>query len=100
MNELPSAEDLEAVAAEDSIREATNKKEVVKQKADEVALLIEMKRLDRKKHTAYTCGERWKASGAMRVSPYYEDAAADAAFFAGFDGAPEPTLDELLSSVL
>jgi hypothetical protein len=100
MNELPSAADLDAVAAEGAIREATNKKEVVQQKADEVALLIEMKRLDRKKHTAYRCGARWRESGAMRVSPYYEDEAADAAFFAGFDGAPEPTLDELLSPVL
>jgi hypothetical protein len=71
-----------------------------KQVADEAALLIEMKRLDRKKHTAYLCGQRATSMGMMRVSPYYEDGAANAAFFAGFDGRDEPTLDELLAPVL
>jgi hypothetical protein len=74
--------------------------ELVKQAADEVALTVELKRLDIKKDTAYKCGQSAKARGFGRISPYYEDEAADRAFFAGFDGQLKPTLDELLAPVL
>jgi hypothetical protein len=74
--------------------------EIVKQTADEVALTIELKRLDIKKDAAYKCGQSAKARGFGRISPYYEDVAADRAFFAGYDGQSKPTLDELLAPVL
>jgi hypothetical protein len=77
-----------------------DQKEIAKQAADEVALTIELKRLDIKKDTAYRCGQSAKDRGFGRLSPYYEDEAADKAFFAGYDGESKPTLDELLAPVL
>lgn len=74
--------------------------EVINDKLQEIGVTLELQRLNGRKLAAYRKGQVAKSVGMMRISPYYEDAGRDAAWFAGYDGKKEPTLDAILAPVL
>lgn len=74
--------------------------EVIDRKMQEAGVMIQLQRANVVKSQAYRRGRTAREQGFMRVSPYYEDAGRETAWFAGYDGDVEPTLDALLVPVL
>jgi hypothetical protein len=70
--------------------------EIIQEKVQEVSVLMELGKVNARKQQAYRRGQIAKSKSFMRVSPYYEDDGADRAWFAGYDGKIEPTLDAIL----
>jgi hypothetical protein len=74
--------------------------QLIDRKLQEAGVLLQLEAMNAKKHKCWRRGQTAKENGFARISPYYEDAGADAAWFAGYDGADEPTLDAVLVPVL
>lgn len=77
-----------------------NDAEIMQQKVQEANTLLHLRNANIRKQRAYRMGQVARELKRFRVSPFYEDAGREAAWFAGYDGKPEPTLDEILGPVI
>lgn len=76
------------------------KAQAIDQKIQESGVMFRLGQMNARKQAAYRRGQIAKSTGMMRTSPYYEDSGRDTAWFAGYDGKEEPTLDAILVPVL
>lgn len=74
--------------------------QIVDHKIQESGVMARLGQMEMRKRRAYFRGQSARENGWVRVSPFYEDDGADMAWFAGYDGEPEPTMDAILVPVL